>query len=97
MTPTGRIYSYFGFNVEEDHSAEGGARLIVKTVDAKGPAEIAKLKEGDQILLAGGKEALSLGDLRDAAFYTKPGQYLDLKIKRGDSQINTSVQAQEKK
>jgi len=97
ITPQGRVYSYLGFNVDEEHSADEGAKLIVKTVDPKGPAVAANLKEGDQIEMAGGKEACVLGDLRDAAFYTKPGQYLDLKIKRGTEEINTSVQAVEKK
>ena len=39
----------------------------------------------------------SHGDLRDAAFYTKPGQYLDLKIKRGNTELGISVQAVEKR
>jgi serine protease Do len=97
MTPKGRQYGYFGFNVEEDHSVEDSTRLIVKTVDPKGPAIAANIKEGDIIEMAGGKEAATLGDLRDAAFYTKPGQYLDLKIKRGNEEMNVSVQAIEKK
>ncbi len=86
----GHVYSYFGFTVDEEHTPEG-VRLVVKTVDDKGPATA--LKVGDVIYEAARKSATTLGDLRDAAFYTKPGQYLDLKLRRGKEELAVSIQA----
>lgn len=97
MTAAGRIYSYFGFNVEEENTATDGRRLVVKTVDDKGPAAVAGLKVGDVVTEASRRMATSVGDLRDAAFFTKPGQYLDLKVHRGNSDAPISIQAIEKK
>jgi S1-C subfamily serine protease len=92
----GQNYGYFGFRVEEEHSSVTGTRLKVQSVDEKGPAA-ENLRVGDVVVEAGRKLALSLSDLRDAVFYVKPGQYLDLKVKRGDKEINVAVQAVEKK
>lgn len=93
----GHMYSYFGFNVEEEHSAEIPTQLVVRNVDEKGPAAQAGLKVGDVVLEAGRKTASTISDLRDAAFYTKAGQYLDLKILRAGKEIGISIQAEGKK
>jgi len=97
MTPNGRNYGYFGFNVDEEHTAADGVRLVVKTVDEKGPAAASGLRVGDNIIQASRKMATTIADIRDAAFYTKPGQYLDLKIRRGNVETSISVQAVDKK
>lgn len=93
----GHMYSYFGFNVEEEHSAETPTQLVVRNVDDKGPAAAAGLKVGDILVEAGRKPATSISDLRDAAFYTKAGQYLDLKIRRNGKDTNIAIQAEGKK
>lgn len=93
----GHTYSYFGFNVEESHTADAPTRLVVKNVDDKGPAASAGLKVNDIVVEAGRRPANTISDLRDAAFFTKAGQYLDLKISRNGKETNVSIQAQGKK
>jgi serine protease Do len=97
MKPEGRVYSYFGFNVDEDHSLSDGTRLVVKNIDEKGPAAKADLRVGDVVTEAAHRGAFSISDLRDAAFYTKPGEYLDMKVRRDNRTIAVAVQAVEKK
>ena len=88
---------YFGFNVNEEHSAETGSRLVVRNVDEKGPAAVAGLQLGDVVTEASRRAVNSISDLRDAVFYVKVGQYLDLKVRRGDKETPIAIQAQEKK
>jgi S1-C subfamily serine protease len=87
-------YSYFGFHAEEDRSGSVPMQLAVNGIDPKSPAESAGLKEGDVIVTVAKRLCGSLSDLRDAAFYTKPGQYLDLTVRRGGVEIPIAIQAQ---
>lgn len=95
----GHVYSYFGFNANEELGDDGKMRLVVKNVEDKdkGPAAQAGLRVGDVIVEAGNKLATSISDVRDAAFFTKPGQYLDLKVRRANKDIPVAIQAVEKK
>lgn len=93
----GHTYSYFGFNVEEEHSPDVPTQLTVRNLEESGPAAKSGLKVGDVVLEAGRKPTLNISDLRDAAFYTKAGQYLDLKVRRGGKDTSLSIQAEGKK
>jgi len=77
-----RIPSYFGFNAQEVKVAGEGIVLEVKSISDNSPAAKAGLKVGDRIMMAAAKPSKNIADLRDAVFFTKPGQYLDLKIVR---------------
>jgi S1-C subfamily serine protease len=92
----GALYGYFGFNAQEERSAADGLRLIVKNVENPGPAATAGLKVGDVITQAARKPVSGIGDLRDAAFYTRPGQYLDLQVQRGSQSLPLAIQASAK-
>lgn len=79
-----RIPSSFGFNAQEVKVAGEGLSLEVKSIADNSAASKAGLKVGDRIVMAAAKPCATIADLRDAVFFTKPGQYLDLKVMRED-------------
>jgi putative serine protease PepD len=55
------------------------------------PAEAAGLKTGDVVLEAGGKPVESADDIQTAVAARKPGEKLELKIRRGDDERTVTV------
>jgi serine protease Do len=88
-------YPYFGFFADEDRSS-GILQLIVKGVEANSPAVSSGLKVDDVIVAVAKKPCNNRSDLRDAAFFTKPGQYLDLTVRRSGTDVPIAIQAQGK-
>ncbi len=55
------------------------------------PAEAAGLQSGDVVLEAGGKPVESADDIQDAVAARKPGEQLELKIRRGETEQTVPV------
>ncbi|MGC9450552.1 MAG: S1C family serine protease [Oceanipulchritudo sp.] len=80
---SGRVtYGWIGFEVETETSIENGRRLTLSQVFAETPAEEAGLMEGDVLLQIGDYPIRVLDDLRNAIFYTRVGQYVDVRVLR---------------
>ena len=77
---------YLGVRLEETND---GVRL--GEVIAGGPAADAGLQTGDIVLEAGGQPVESADDLQTAVAAKKPGQKLEVKIRRGTNERTVSV------
>lgn len=84
-------YGWIGFEVEVDTSIETGRRLILSQVFAGSPAEESGLMEGDVLRQIGEYRIRVLDDLRNAMFYTRVGQYVDVQIDRAGEARRFSV------
>lgn len=77
---------YLGVRLEE---TDEGVRLAA-VLDGE-PAEAAGLQNGDVVLEAGGKPVESADDIQSAVAALKPGEKLELKVRRGDAQRTIPV------
>jgi hypothetical protein len=68
---------YLGLQLE-------GATTIVRGVTSGGPADKAGLRRGDRVLSLAGTKVDSPEDLREALRKHKPGDKLDVEVRRGD-------------
>ena len=84
-------YGWMGFEVEIQSSIGEGRQLVLSEVFAGAPAEEAGLLEGDVLWQIGDYRIEVLDDLRNAMFYTRVGQYVDVRVKRGAETRRFSV------
>ena len=84
-------YGWIGFEVELQSSIDSGRQLVLSEVFPDSPAETAGLLEGDVLLRIGDYPIHVLDDLRNAMFYTRVGQYVEVEVLRGDQKRRFSV------
>ncbi|NBD38383.1 MAG: PDZ domain-containing protein, partial [Verrucomicrobia bacterium] len=75
-------YGWIGFEVDVQSSVRDGRRLVLTEVFPDTPAEAVGLLEGDLLRRIGDYEIRTLDDLRNAIFYTRVGQYVDVVVER---------------
>ena len=75
-------YGWIGFEVEVQSSIEAGRRLVLSQVFDDSPAQSVGLMDGDVLRQIGDYPITVLDDLRNAMFYTRVGQYVDVLIQR---------------
>jgi serine protease Do len=81
-------YGWIGFEVEIQSSIDNGRQLLLSQVFPQSPAELAGLMEGDVLRQIGAYPIEVLDDLRNAMFYTRVGQFVDVRVDRdGQSQL----------
>jgi putative serine protease PepD len=78
--------AYLGVRLNE---TDDGVRLEA-VLDGE-PGEAAGLQSGDVVLEAGGEPVESAGDIQSAVAARKPGEKLELKIRRGDEERTVPV------
>ncbi len=84
-------YGWIGFEVEVQSSIDAGRQLLLSQVFGGSPAESAGLMEGDILRQIGDYQITVLDDLRNAMFYTRVGQYVDVVVERGANVRRFSV------
>ncbi len=72
---------------------ETGDGVLITGIDRDGPAAKANLTHGDVILEVNGKEIKNVGDFRALVGKTDKGEVLRLLIRRGESILYTTLQA----
>jgi putative serine protease PepD len=77
---------YLGVRLTE---TDDGVRLAEVLADE--PAEAAGLENGDVVLEAGGRPVESAGDIQNAVAARKPGEKLELKVRRGEGERTLTV------
>ena len=78
-------YGWIGFEVEVQSSIDDGRQLLLSQIFENSPAESAGLLEGDILRQIGDYPITVLDDLRNAMFYTRVGQYVDVLVQRGEA------------
>lgn len=75
-------YGWIGFEVREVSSVEDGERLVLAEVMEDTPAEKVGLRAEDVLLQVGDYPVRTVDDLRNAMFYARVGQYIQLQVRR---------------
>lgn len=79
-------YGQLGFEIEQKSDPQTGVVVVIKSVtyDSHSPALAAGLKVGDVLKSVGTTPINSDLDLRQAWFFSRPGQDLPIVVQRGD-------------
>jgi S1-C subfamily serine protease len=84
-------YGWMGFEVEIRSSIHNGRQLVLSQVFTESPAEAAGLIEEDILVQIGDYPIHVLDDLRNAMFYMRVGQYVDVLVDRKGERRRFSV------
>lgn len=84
-------FGWIGFEISEKSSIEKGRQVILEEVFDDTPAANAGLQPGDVLIQIGDYPISNLDDLRNAMFYTRVGQYSQVRVLRNDEQSDFSV------
>ena len=71
-----------GFQVKEVTSVADGRRLVLESIDKGSPAEKSGLRPEDVLLRIGAYEVRAIDDLRNAMFYSRVGQFVEVEVGR---------------
>lgn len=84
------IYSWFGIEGRETTEVVRGSRVVVDEVIRNGPAEEVGLLQGDRLLSIGDFEIRNPSDVRNARFFARVGQFVQVKVLRdGEERVFT--------
>lgn len=75
-------YGWIGMELEERVDRRLGRHIVVQQVPAGTPAAEAGLKPGDQLMKMGDVVIRRADDVRNANFFHRVGDYIDLKVRR---------------
>lgn len=85
-------YGWIGFEVDPQSSIENGRQIVLSEIFPDTPAKKAGLMEGDLLRQIGDYRISSLDQLRNAMFYARVGQYVDVRVLREGEPRVFSVQ-----
>ena len=84
-------YAWLGIEVSEKADSQLGRWVEVDTVAAEGPADQAGMKEGDKMISVGEFPINRINDLREASFFSRVGQFVDIRVKREGEELRLSL------
>jgi serine protease Do len=87
-------YGWIGFEVEPETSIKSGRRIFLTEVFDGSPAAQAGLLEGDVLKQIGDYPIESLDELRNAMFYTRVGQYVEVTVQRAGDTRRFSIKVE---
>jgi len=86
------MHGYVGLDLVPVESIGEPPRIIVDRVLPNSPAEKAGFRRGDHILNINGRPIRDIGDIRHAAFFVYPGQFVSVGISRGGRSMGLTIQ-----
>jgi len=89
-------YGWVGFEVDEQSSIKAGRRVILTEIFPETPAAEAGLLPDDVLVQVGAYTVRTLDDLRNAMFYTRVGQFVDIRVLRDEAEKMLSVKLAER-
>lgn len=84
-------YGWLGFEIREEATVRGGHRLILSKILPATPAETVGLLPGDELVSVGNYDIDTINDLRNATFYSRVGEYVVVRVLRGQEELEYSV------
>ena len=87
-------YGWFGLQTREISDQVNGTRVVVEEVKAGSPAEIAGLQPGDILKKVGDYPIGNDINLRWATFFIRPGQFVNVQIKREGEEHRFSLKVE---
>lgn len=93
----GRVtYSWIGFEIREEVSVDRGVRIILNEVLPETPAAEVGMQAGDVLTHIGEFPITDVGDVRNAMFYTRVGQYVRVRAEREGEALAFNVRMVER-
>ena len=89
-------FGWMGFTVSEEATIADGRRLSLAAVDPGTPAEVAGLQANDALIRIGDYTIRNIDDLRNAMFYTRVGQFVEVEVWREGQRRVFSVKLAER-
>ncbi len=84
-------YAWFGLTVTSQISLEEGLRVIVDEILEDSPSAGSGLRPGDQLLKIGDFAIKRRGDVANASFFARPGQFVNFLVRRGSEEVEIPV------
>lgn len=85
-------HGYVGLEVAQPARLQRGDIVIISNIQPDSPAAKAGLLKGDELLRFGSFDIASMGDVRNAAFFARPGEYVTLTIRRHGEERQVNIQ-----
>ena len=87
-------YGWLGFQVQMRTTTQQGAQVVLQQIMPDGPAEKSGLLTGDILLKIGDQDIRHTGDVGQALFYLREGQFVTARVIRGTEQIDFTVKVE---
>ena len=84
-------YGWIGFDVEEQNTIKDGMQIVLSRIYADTPAESAGMFPGDVLHNIGDYTIKQVSDVRNAIFYTREGQFVSIRVKRDNEELNYNM------
>ncbi len=84
-------YGWIGFDVDEQNTIKDGMQIVLSRIYADTPAESAGMFPGDILVNIGDYTIKQVSDVRNAIFYTREGQFVSIKVKRDNEELDYNM------
>jgi len=85
------IHSWMGFEVKSRLNADDSDAVTLSKVLVGAPAAEGGLLQGDHLVSIGGRAIQNVEDVPSAVFFTRANQFVSIKVRRGDQELEFSV------
>jgi len=90
------INGWIGIEVGERSTIRDGKQIFLAEIDDTSPAEAAGLQPGDVLVSVGEFDIHQISDLRNAMFFARAGQFLDIRVMRNGLLEDFTVKVEER-
>ncbi len=87
-------YGWLGFQVQTRTTTQHGTQVVLQEIIPDGPAEKSGLLSGDVLSKIADQDIRVTGDVGEAFFYLREGQFVTVKVFRGDQEIDFTVKVE---
>ena len=84
-------YGWIGFEVGIDKTLAEGSRIVINEVLSGSPAEEVGLLPDDVLRSIADHDIQTINDLRNAIFYTRVGQYVQVQVHRDGHEVDFNI------
>lgn len=89
-------YGWLGIEVEERVERGRGRYVVVTSISDETPAAEENIREGDELIAMGSFGIRSRNDVRNARFFHRVGEYVDITLQRAGEQIRFPMKVVER-
>ncbi len=83
--------AWIGFEVAEEMSVAEGKSIVLRQILPDTPAAEVGMQPDDRLVQIGGYNIHTLDDLRNAMFYTRVGEYVTVRVQRGQEDVDFNL------
>lgn len=84
-------FAHFGFSTLQKPDLQKGPHIEIEEVDPEGPAGKGGIQAGDILLRVGDFDITTDENLRTAFFYTRPNELVNVRVKRGEEEVELPI------